>query len=78
MVNYKIMEVLGKARHFILTGLLMHLDFNEINVIDQRIIKGLFKAGGCCLDSISQIFHGIVKSSFEILPGFITAVFELN
>ena len=44
MVNYKIMEVLGKARHFILTGLLLHLDFNEINVVDQGIIKSLFKA----------------------------------
>jgi hypothetical protein len=47
MENYKIMEVLGKARHFILTGLLLHLDFHEINEIDQGFIKGLFKAGGC-------------------------------
>jgi|GEM_PF-6780782 len=47
MVNYKIMEVLGRVRHFIMTGLLLHLDFHEINVIDQGIIKGLFKVGGC-------------------------------
>jgi len=44
MANYKIMAVSGKARHFILTGLLPHLDFHEINVVDQGFIKGLFKA----------------------------------
>lgn len=32
------MEVLSRVRHFILTGLLLHLDFHEINVIDQGFI----------------------------------------